>query len=127
MSSNDPFVRPSPLRGPALRGNGNVVSKNCVGRMKNNEAMKSDVLWKNVFRTRRHREKHSPREPTVGGMMKRNLLALTVLLTLAIAAGCGNRSNPESASDTSVPVASTTPVSLNKADYPVFPERRLRR
>jgi len=54
--------------------------------------------------------------------MNRNLLALTMALALAMAAGCGKSATPEPADDVSVPVAPATPASLNKADYPVFPD-----
>ncbi len=50
---------------------------------------------------------------------------LVVLLTvsLAVAGGCGQRSGPGSETgSTSEPVAPSAPVSLNKADYPVFPD-----
>jgi microcin C transport system substrate-binding protein len=54
--------------------------------------------------------------------MKKALLVLTAGIALTIAAGCGNRAAPQPASDVSAPVAPSAPVSLNKADYPVFPD-----
>ena len=55
--------------------------------------------------------------------MKSRLLVLITGLLLAITAGCGQRSGstPETGS-ASEPVASSGPVSMNKADYPVFPD-----
>jgi microcin C transport system substrate-binding protein len=52
--------------------------------------------------------------------MKNNLLVLLAVLTLA--AGCGGGSTPESESGVSTPTARSGPVSMNKADYPVFPD-----
>ena len=55
--------------------------------------------------------------------MKNRLLVLITGLLLAIAAGCGQGSGSGSETgSTSVPVAPSAPVSLNKADYPVFPD-----
>lgn len=55
--------------------------------------------------------------------MKNRFLVLIAGLLLAIAAGCGQGSGPGSETgSTSVPVAPSAPVSLNKADYPVFPD-----
>ena len=55
--------------------------------------------------------------------MKNRLLVLIAGLLLAIAAGCGQGSGPGSETgSTSEPVAPSAPVSLNKADYPVFPD-----
>ena len=54
--------------------------------------------------------------------MKKAVLVLTAGFALLIAVGCGNRSSPEPPSDVSAPVAPSAPVSLNKADYPVFPD-----
>ena len=54
--------------------------------------------------------------------MRRSRLSLftVALLTLAIS-GCGGSKSPNESS-TSGPVARTTPVSMNKDDYPVFPD-----
>jgi microcin C transport system substrate-binding protein len=55
--------------------------------------------------------------------MKNRLLILIAGLSLAMAAGCGGGSSPAPESGSvSEPVASSAPVSLNKADYPVFPD-----
>jgi len=53
---------------------------------------------------------------------KRNLLVLISCLALAITAGCGRGSAPESGSGGTTPAARSGPVSMNKADYPVFPD-----
>ena len=55
--------------------------------------------------------------------MRTRLLVLITGLSLAITAGCGQRSapTPETGS-ASEPAAPSAPVSLNKADYPVFPD-----
>src|SRR5215475_13690731 len=53
--------------------------------------------------------------------MSKKLLVLTTL-TLAMAAGCGKGSAPPEDNGVSTPVARTGPVSMNKADYPVFPD-----
>jgi len=55
--------------------------------------------------------------------MRTGLLVLITGLFLAITSGCGQRSasTPETGSS-SEPAAPSTPVSLNKADYPVFPD-----
>ena len=55
---------------------------------------------------------------------KTSFLALVAALSLAIAAGCGRSPAPESGSGAGVstPVARSGPVSMNKADYPVFPD-----
>lgn len=55
-------------------------------------------------------------------MMKRNLLVFIATLALVNATGCGGRSDPESDSSAPSPTARTGPVSLDKADYPVFPD-----
>src|SRR5580693_4855306 len=47
---------------------------------------------------------------------------LTVGLALTVAAGCGHGSAPAPTSEESSPAAPSAPVSLNKADYPVFPD-----
>jgi microcin C transport system substrate-binding protein len=54
-------------------------------------------------------------------LMKRNVLVLTAVLLVALVVGCGKSSAPPSDSGVSTPVARTGPVSMNKADYPVFP------
>ncbi len=54
--------------------------------------------------------------------MKRTLLAVTMVLALAAAVGCGKQAAPETSNDVSLPVVPATPASLNKADYPVFPD-----
>lgn len=55
--------------------------------------------------------------------MKNRLLILFAGLSLALAGGCGGSSGPAPESDSvSEPVASSAPVSTNKADYPVFPD-----
>jgi microcin C transport system substrate-binding protein len=53
--------------------------------------------------------------------LKKNLLVLTAVLSLAVS-GCGRGPAPESGSGVSTPVARSGPVSMNKADYPVFPD-----
>src|SRR5271169_5562587 len=45
---------------------------------------------------------------------------LIAALALAIS-GCGKSSNPEPGSSSTSPVTPSGPVSMNKADYPVFP------
>jgi microcin C transport system substrate-binding protein len=58
-----------------------------------------------------------------GGTKKmRASFILIVVLAMAMATGCGNHSTQESGPGPSTPVAHTGPVSLNKADYPVFPD-----
>jgi microcin C transport system substrate-binding protein len=47
---------------------------------------------------------------------------LPALLSLAVIAGCGNKSAPQTESNASAVVAPTGPVSMNKDDYPVFPD-----
>lgn len=55
--------------------------------------------------------------------MKNRFLILAAGLSLLLAAGCGGGSGPASESGSaSEPVASSAPVSMNKADYPVFPD-----
>lgn len=55
--------------------------------------------------------------------MKNRLLILFAGLSLALAGGCGGGSGPAPGGDSvSEPVASSAPVSTNKADYPVFPD-----
>jgi microcin C transport system substrate-binding protein len=51
-------------------------------------------------------------------------ITVPVLITVLVLAttGCGNHSNPEPAAGPATPVAPTGPVSMNKADYPVFPD-----
>ena len=53
--------------------------------------------------------------------MKTRLLVLTAALTLGMSGGCGRSSAPEDGSGASTPAARAGNVSLNKADYPVFP------
>jgi microcin C transport system substrate-binding protein len=53
--------------------------------------------------------------------MKMKLPVLIVALALTIA-GCGKSSNPEPGSGSTMPAAPSGPVSMNKADYPVFPD-----
>jgi microcin C transport system substrate-binding protein len=48
--------------------------------------------------------------------------AIPALLSLALIAGCGKSSAPEPGSTTPAAVAPTGPVSMNKDDYPVFPD-----
>ena len=47
---------------------------------------------------------------------------LTAGLALTVATGCGHGSAPAPSTDASAPSAPSAPVSLNKADYPVFPD-----
>src|ERR1700674_127616 len=54
--------------------------------------------------------------------MKTRFLILIAGLAVAITNGCGSRSGEEPGPGPSSPVARTGPVSLNKADYPVFPD-----
>jgi microcin C transport system substrate-binding protein len=54
--------------------------------------------------------------------MKSALLALAAGLAVIFAAGCGRQSNPESTTTNSPLSAPSGPVSMNKADYPVFPD-----
>src|ERR1700752_5001760 len=54
--------------------------------------------------------------------MKMKIPVLVTALALIIT-GCGRSSNPEQGSPSSTaPTAPSAPVSLNKADYPVFPD-----
>jgi microcin C transport system substrate-binding protein len=53
--------------------------------------------------------------------MKNRLLVLVTVSALAITAGCGQRSEPKTSSASEPGSAPAGPVSLNKADYPVFP------
>ena len=58
-------------------------------------------------------------------LVRKRLLVLVAGLAFAIAAGgCGKSSQTETGTgpETSTPVASSAPVSMNKADYPVFPD-----
>ena len=50
------------------------------------------------------------------------LLASVAGLALTIATGCGHGSAPAPSAETSTPASPSAPVSLNKADYPVFPD-----
>jgi len=54
--------------------------------------------------------------------VNRKLLVLIAALTLGIGAGCGRGSNPEGGAGASSPSARAGNVSMNKADYPVFPD-----
>ena len=53
--------------------------------------------------------------------MKTIVSVLIAALALGIT-GCGRSSNPESGPGSTSPVARSGPVSMNKADYPVFPD-----
>jgi microcin C transport system substrate-binding protein len=53
--------------------------------------------------------------------MKMKFPVLVAALALVIT-GCGRSSNPEQGSTSTSPVAPSGPVSMNKADYPVFPD-----
>src|ERR1700685_2116965 len=53
--------------------------------------------------------------------MKTIQSVLIAVLALGIS-GCGRGSNPESGSSSTSPVTRSGPVSMNKADYPVFPD-----
>src|SRR5712671_5319799 len=53
--------------------------------------------------------------------MKMKFPVLVCALALVIT-GCGRSSNPEQGSTSTSPVAPSGPVSMNKADYPVFPD-----
>ena len=55
-------------------------------------------------------------------MTGKGLLALAAGLALTIATGCGHGSAPAPSNEASAPAAPSAPVSLNKADYPVFPD-----
>ena len=54
--------------------------------------------------------------------MKRNLLVLIPALALALTAACSRSTNPEEGSGTSSSNGRSGPVSMNKEDYPVFPD-----
>ena len=54
--------------------------------------------------------------------MKKNLLVLIAALSLGITGGCGRSSTPEGGTGGSSPAARAGSVSMNKADYPVFPD-----
>jgi microcin C transport system substrate-binding protein len=53
--------------------------------------------------------------------MRMKFSVLVTALALVIA-GCGRSSNPEQGSTSTSPTAPSGPVSMNKADYPVFPD-----
>ena len=53
--------------------------------------------------------------------MKNRLLVPATALALVIVAGCGQRSEPQTNSASESGSAPSGPVSVNKADYPVFP------
>src|SRR5215469_7275348 len=55
-------------------------------------------------------------------MTRKCLLALAAVWIVCSIAGCGHSSAPEPAAESPAPAASSAPVSLNKADYPVFPD-----
>lgn len=55
-------------------------------------------------------------------MTWKRLLGLAAGLTFVVATGCGHGSAPSPTTETSTPAAPSAPVSLNKADYPVFPD-----
>jgi microcin C transport system substrate-binding protein len=54
--------------------------------------------------------------------MKRNLVLMIVTLAVALAAACSRKPSSESESTPSSPSAPSKPVSMSKADYPVFPD-----
>ncbi len=54
--------------------------------------------------------------------MKNVSFVVTAAMALAITAGCGKSSQPENPSTNMPLTAPSGPVSLNKADYPVFPD-----
>ena len=54
--------------------------------------------------------------------MKRNLVLMSATLAVALLAACSRKPGPESESAPSTPTAPAKPVSMNKADYPVFPD-----
>src|SRR5206468_3092582 len=49
-------------------------------------------------------------------------LSLVLAFALALTTGCSSSTPDNSSGSASIPTARTTPVSLNKADYPVFPD-----
>lgn len=55
-------------------------------------------------------------------MTWKGLLALAAGLALTVATGCGHGSAPAPSTEESAPAAPSAPVSLNKADYAVFPD-----
>ena len=55
-------------------------------------------------------------------MKWKGLLALAAGFALTFATGCGHGSAPAPTNEESAPAAPSAPVSLNKADYPVFPD-----
>jgi len=54
--------------------------------------------------------------------MKRNLFLLIAGLALGLTGACSRSSPPENGSGASTPSAPSGPVSMNKGDYPVFPD-----
>ena len=54
--------------------------------------------------------------------MKRYLLLAMMTLIIALTTACGSRTNPESESSAPMPSAPARNVSMNKEDYPVFPD-----
>ena len=54
--------------------------------------------------------------------MKRNFVLMIVTLAVALSAACSRKPGPESETTPSTPSAPSKPVSMNKQDYPVFPD-----
>ncbi|MCH8266440.1 MAG: ABC transporter substrate-binding protein [Acidobacteria bacterium] len=54
--------------------------------------------------------------------MKKSLPLLILVLTLALAVGCSSGSERETGPSISMPTAPSGPVSMDKEDYPVFPD-----
>src|SRR6266446_1010928 len=49
-------------------------------------------------------------------------LSLSLIMVLVLAAACSSARDQSSQESASTPTARTTPVSMNKDDYPVFPD-----
>src|SRR6267142_6715528 len=49
-------------------------------------------------------------------------LSLSLIMLLVLAAACSSARDQNSQESASTPTARTTPVSMNKDDYPVFPD-----
>src|SRR5216117_4595840 len=49
-------------------------------------------------------------------------LSLVLAFALALTAGCSSSTPDNSSGSASTPTARTTPVSMNKDDYPIFPD-----
>src|SRR6267143_1332825 len=49
-------------------------------------------------------------------------LSLSLIMLLVLAAACSSARDQSSEESASTPAARTTPVSMNKDDYPVFPD-----